>query len=143
MVVSMGEPANIWDNCPRNMPIYMFGKIFRYVSKTNSLEEREEFVKSWVLEREPFGTIVDAAVSAIEDAGLTRGTIAYDERSLFPETFAALQSRLPNMKFVRGYALFRRIRAVKTEEEIRRLKGSLAVTEKAIYAAMSIAKACL
>lgn len=135
-----GEPANIWDTCPKDMPVYFFGKIFRYVSKTNPLNEREEYVRLHVLEREPFAGIVDAAVTAIEDAGLSKGRIAYDERSVFPDTFAALQARLPNATFVPGYHIFRRIRAVKTEEEIRRLKGSLALTEKAIHAAMSIAK---
>jgi Xaa-Pro aminopeptidase len=93
-----------------------------------------------VVDGTPFANVVDATVAAVEEAGLSRGTIACDERVMFPETVAAVRARLPNAKLVPGYHLFRRIRAVKTDEEVRRLKLALELTERAIHAAMGVAK---
>jgi Xaa-Pro aminopeptidase len=84
--------------------------------------------------------VVDATVAAIEAAGLSRGTIAYDERGIFPQNASELERRLSNARLVPGWDILRRIRAVKTDEEVRRLKCVLALNEKAMLAAMGVAR---
>jgi Xaa-Pro dipeptidase len=138
VVAGLGEAANIFEACPPNTPAYLFGSFFRYVKPP--LTELEEYVKQKVVDGTPFANVVDATVAAVEEAGLSRGTIACDERVMFPETVAAVRARLPNAKLVPGYHLFRRIRAVKTDQEVRRLKLALELTERAIHAAMGVAK---
>src|SRR5260370_32742648 len=84
--------------------------------------------------------VVEALASSLEDAGLTSGSVAYDERGLVIETYAALKQRVPGLNLIPGYELFRRIRAVKTAEEQRRLEAVLRVNEGAIEAAMKVAR---
>src|SRR5579872_2819386 len=139
VVSGLGEAANIFDMCPPGTSTYLYGRFFRAVTDERPLDEIERFVKERVVDRQAYPTVVDACVAAIEDAGLTRARIAYDERSMFPQTFAALQQRLPSASFVPGWDTLRRIRAVKTAEEVRRLQASVGLTEQAITAAMRIA----
>jgi Xaa-Pro aminopeptidase len=138
VIGGMGEAATVFEDSP-NARYYTYGRIFRYVGD-NELTELEQFVKRHVLEAEPFGNIVDATVAAVEEAGLTRGTIAYDDRSIFPHNLAEIQRRLGNVTWVPGWEIFRRIRAVKTDEEVHRLKAALALNERAVHAAMSVAR---
>jgi Xaa-Pro aminopeptidase len=143
VVAGLAEAANIFQACPADATVYLYGTFFRAVNSEGALSDLEAFVKGRVVDKQdqkPFPSVVDAAVAALEEAGLARGTIAYDERMVFPEHVADLQRRLANASFVPGYRLFRRIRAVKTEEEQRRLKAALALNERAIYAAMGIAQ---
>ncbi len=140
VVSGLGEAANIFQACPPGAPIYLYGSFFRAVTTEAPLSDLERFVEDRVVRRKPFPSVVEAAVAAVEAAGLGQGTIAYDERSVFPENLAEIQRRLPDAKLVAGYRLLRRIRAVKTEDEQRRLKLALALNERSIYAAMGVAR---
>jgi len=140
VVAGVGEAANIFESCPRGTPVYLYGLHVRYVSKEKPLDEIEQYVKQHVVDGKRFANVVDATVAAVEAAGLSGGKIAYDERVMFPDTMAELRHRLGRATLVPGYRTFRRIRAVKTAEELRRLKKALALTEQAIQAAMSVAK---
>lgn len=139
VVAGLGEAANLFDMCPPGTSTYLYGRFFRAVTDERPLDELEQFVKERVVDAKPHATVVDACVAAIEDAGLSRGRIAYDDRSMFAQTLAALQQRLPSVTFAVGWDTFRRIRAVKTAEEVRRLQASVGLTEQAITAAMRIA----
>lgn len=140
VIGGLGEAASIFQACPRTARPYLYGRFFRAVSQTNPLTDLECFVKEHVVDGKPFPSVVDATVAAIEAAGLAHGTIAYDERGMFPQHAAELQRRLPNAHLVPGWDTFRRIRAVKTDEEVVRLKRVLALTEKALMAAMGVAR---
>jgi Xaa-Pro aminopeptidase len=140
IVSGLGEAANIFDMCPRGTSAYLYGRFFRAVTDERPLDDLERFVKEHVVDAKPFGSAVDATVAAVEDAGLSRGRITYDERSMFPHNVAALQQRLPNVTWVPGWDIFRRIRAVKTADEVRRLRAAVQLTEQAISAAMHIAR---
>src|SRR5262252_5851723 len=122
IVSGLGEAANIFDMCPRGTSVYLYGRFFRAVTDERPLDDLENFVKEHVVDSKPFASVVDATVAAVEDAGLSYGRVAYDERSMLAATLAALQQRLPGLMWVPGWDLFRRIRAVKTDEEVRRLR---------------------
>lgn len=139
IVAGLGEAANIAESVPQAI-VYLYGRFFRAVSTDSPLTALELSVKERVVEGKPFANVIEATVAAIEAAGLGRSTIAYDERGMFPENVAELQRRLAGVRFVPGWNLFRRIRAVKTAEELECLKRALALTEKAIHAAMRVAR---
>jgi Xaa-Pro dipeptidase len=140
VVAGLAEAANIFQACPAGSPVYLYGRFFRAVTDERPLDDLERFVKQRVLETTAFASVVDATVAAIEEAGLTHGHIAYDERAMFPQHVASLHQRLPSVTWRPGWDTIRRIRAVKTGEEVRRLKAALALTERAILAAMGIAR---
>uniref|UniRef100_A0A974A4E3 Aminopeptidase P family protein n=2 Tax=Nitrobacteraceae TaxID=41294 RepID=A0A974A4E3_9BRAD len=87
------------------------------------------------------GTPVKALVKAMTDAGADRGRIAIDELGLMPGNWESLQELLPNATLIPGSGLFRRVRAVKTAEEIDRLRYVAQVAERSIQAAVAEARA--
>jgi Xaa-Pro dipeptidase len=68
------------------------------------------------------GDSIQALVTAIQAAGLLRSRIAIDEMGLLPGHWERLRDKLPDAKLVAGFQLLRRVRAVKTVEEIARLR---------------------
>ena len=87
------------------------------------------------------GDAVSALVAAIEAAGLARSRIAVDELGLLPGHWQKLAEKLPGAVLVPGFQLLRRVRAVKTPEEIARLKRIAQITEASIDAALEVARA--
>ncbi len=83
---------------------------------------------------------VEALVSAMKEQGIERGTVGIDEMGITPQCMDQLTAALPDVKFVRCFSLFERVRSIKTAEEINILKHAARVTEGAIDAALSIAK---
>jgi Xaa-Pro aminopeptidase len=83
---------------------------------------------------------VEALVAAIEEHGLTRGKFALDEMGITPQCMDQLRSLLPDATFVRSFSLFERVRSIKTPGEIAILRQAARATEKAIDAALAIAK---
>jgi Xaa-Pro dipeptidase len=86
------------------------------------------------------GDAVAALVAAIEARGLARGRIGVDEIGILPAYFDRLRERLPRATLVRGAETFRHARAVKTAEEVRRLRASAQIAERSIDAALAVAK---
>lgn len=102
-------------------------------------DERDQRVSRW-LEREDPGDAVAALVSAIKDRGLDAATIGVDEIGIIPQYLDKLATMLPKAKIKRAAETFRYARAVKTAEEVKRLRRSARVAELSIDAALSVAK---
>ncbi|MCD9007831.1 Xaa-Pro peptidase family protein [Luteimonas sp. XNQY3] len=83
---------------------------------------------------------LSALVAAIRARGLASARIAVDELGLMPGQWEALQALLPDAHLVPAMRLFRGIRAVKTPEEIARLRQAAQITERSIAAALDIAR---
>jgi Xaa-Pro aminopeptidase len=86
------------------------------------------------------GDAIEALASAIRKAGLSRSRIAIDEMGLLPGHWEKLTDRLPDATLVPGFQLLRRVRAVKTPEEVARLQRVAAITEASIDAALAVAR---
>jgi Xaa-Pro dipeptidase len=82
------------------------------------------------------GTALEALAASVAEAGLGRGKIAVDEIGLFPGHWEQLQKKLPQATLVPGASLFTCIRAVKTPQEISRLRTAAQITERSIQAAL-------
>lgn len=85
------------------------------------------------------GNAIDALVAEIRSAGLTSVRVGIDEVGLLPGDLEKLENKLPDVTWVMASSLFRSIRAVKTEEEIDRLRTIGQVTERSVAAALGAA----
>jgi Xaa-Pro aminopeptidase len=139
MVTSVGEAdlalaaySSIADNIT-------FGKFFREVRPEAQLSQDELRIKARTIDRAQEPSAIDALVAGIAAAGLDRSVIAVDERGANRALIEELTSRVPQAKLVPGAQLFRRIRMVKTKDELERLVRALRITENAIRAAVAAA----
>jgi Xaa-Pro aminopeptidase len=93
-----------------------------------------------LLAQEPFADPIAALAAALRDRGLTRARIAVDEVGLMPGHWQALVALLPEAVLLPAASLLRDVRAVKTEEEVRRLRMAAQVAERSVAAALAIAR---
>lgn len=115
--------------------IVTFGTFYRDIIEGIPLAADEERVRSITAAHQVGRPAVDALVEAFTRLGLQTGTIAVDERGPDPQLIDQLAERLPRASFVPAAQLFRRIRAVKTPDEVARVTAALRVTEKGLLAA--------
>jgi Xaa-Pro dipeptidase len=87
------------------------------------------------------GDAVGALVKAIELRGLSNARIGVDEIGILPQYWDKLAAALPNATLVRSADVFRYARAIKTREEIDRLRISAQIADKSIQAALAVARA--
>ena len=117
--------------------VVTFGTFFRDVIDGIKLDADEERVRAITVAHQVGRPSVDALVDAITRLELTAGVIAVDERGPNRTLLAELGERLPTAKFVAGYGLFRRIRSVKTTDEVAKVTAALRVTEAGLRAAFA------
>jgi Xaa-Pro aminopeptidase len=86
------------------------------------------------------GDAVGALVKAIEARGLHNARIGVDEIGILPQYWDKLAESLPNATLVRAADLFRYARAIKTPEEIVRLRKSAQIADLSIQAALGVAR---
>lgn len=86
------------------------------------------------------GDAVASLVTAIKDRKLENATIGVEEIGILPQYWDKLAAALPNAKLVRASEVFRYARAIKTPEEVRRLRTSAQIADKSIQNALAKAK---
>ncbi len=99
----------------------------------------EEF--SWIAPSEVFrvGSLkaaVDTLLKKIEELNLSNKTVGIESYMPWYQS-EALHNKFPDAKFVNGDNAFIDMRIIKTEEEVRRIKKSTEVAEKAIQACIN------
>lgn len=87
------------------------------------------------------GDAVATLVSAIKDRKLEKATIGVEEIGILPQYWDKLADTLPYAKLVRASEIFRYARAIKTPEEVRRLRRSAEIADKSIQVALAKAQA--
>lgn len=93
-----------------------------------------------LLECEDEGDALQALVSVLKRRGLDGARVGLDEIGMSPAYVERLQQTLPTTQFTRAAETFRRIRAVKTNEEVERLRMAAQIAERSISAALAVAK---
>jgi Xaa-Pro aminopeptidase len=76
--------------------------------------------------------MVDLVVKTLKNKGLEKARIGLDERGISPEIRGQIIQALPQAEFVDALGLFRRIRMVKTKDEIEMLRKAATINEGAI-----------
>jgi Xaa-Pro aminopeptidase len=84
---------------------------------------------------------VEALAAAIEDRGLARGRLGVELDGLAGEVAAALRARLPHAQLLDCSNLLRLVRAVKSPDELERLRAAATAAEQSAAAAFAIAHA--
>ena len=134
MVVGVASAGAAVEVCPQLRDVIPFGRNFRVVSEAQRLTDSEQRFTELAINGPAAPSAIDALVKAIELSGLNEATVGVDERGANPNLLHQLAQRLPKMIIRPAFQLFREIRMVKTDEEIRRLVMALHGTEQAILA---------
>jgi Xaa-Pro aminopeptidase len=86
------------------------------------------------------GDAIAALVGAIKERGLERATIGVDDLGILPVYWDRLREALPQARIVRANDVFRHARAVKTPDEVERLRRAAHIAEHSIDASLAVAK---
>lgn len=92
-----------------------------------------------LLQEPEFAGPVEALVDAIRAAGLERGRIGVDEIGMTPQALERLGNELPDLTIVPAFELMRRMRRLKTPEEVFRLRRACNIAEDCIEASLAAA----
>jgi len=110
-----------------------FYVVTRFAEEPLSEEERRliEAQESW--ERSRDSDAVDILVKLLEEKGIKKGRIGLDDSNLRRDDplWNRIGISLPGLEVVPAAGLFKEIRMVKTDEEIRRLQEAVRITEAA------------
>lgn len=134
MVVGVAFAGAAVEMCPQLRDVIPFGRNFRTVSTAQSLTAGERRFAQLAIDAPTTPSAFDALVKSIDLSGLSEATVGVDERGANPNLLPQLAQRFPKMNIRPAFQLFREIRMVKTDEEIRRLVLALHGTEQAILA---------
>jgi Xaa-Pro dipeptidase len=93
-----------------------------------------------LMARDEIPDAVGALVQAIKSRGLQKARIGVDEIGILPQYWDKLVEALPEATIVRAADIFRYARAIKTPEEISRLRRSAQIADLSIQAALEVAR---
>ncbi len=119
--------------------IYRYGYFQVDVDPSVKLDAADEMQRE-LFSSAAFKGPVEALSAAIKEKGLARARIGIDEMGITPQCMDQLKSLLPDATFIRSFSLFERVRAVKTAGEIEILRQAARNTERAIDAALKVAR---
>ncbi|MBN9581040.1 MAG: aminopeptidase P family protein [Afipia sp.] len=119
--------------------IRRFGKFIVDRTPDISLDAHDSRIETLLAQADD-GEAVAALVRAIKDRGLDRARIGVDEIGILPQYWDKLAESLPNATLVRAADVFRYARAIKTPEEIARLRRSAQIADMSISAALAVAR---
>lgn len=140
LVSSTGEIDQVLDSNVEIVDAVNFGTFYREKYQDGALPEPEQRLQRLTNNpAEPNGAA--ALVSALKRLGLSGKRVGFDENGFRIGVEAALRVALPTTHFASAAAAFAWVRRVKTAEEIKRIRRAGLITEQAIEAAVSIARA--
>lgn len=121
--------------------IRCYGEFFiNFTEKTEKLTESEKrFIELYQkIERET--TAVDALVNILREKGLDEKILGIDESGMPYKVWETIKKKLHEAKLIEASSIFKDIRMVKTENEIKMLRKAVEITENAVNTAFGIAK---
>lgn len=133
-LIDLVADADVWVKDVRR-----FGKFV--VDRTPGVElDRQDSRIEALLAEDDGGDAIGALVKAIKDRGLQNSRIGVDEIGILPQYWDKLAEMLPSATLVRAADVFRYARAIKTPEEITRLRKSAQIADLSITAALAVAR---
>ena len=140
VVISTGDWDQTLPSSSAPLKTVHYGTFFREDRGATDLDADESKLKAQTIERAPRKDALEALVVALEELGLAGRRVGIDEKAFNVAYRTELARQLPKLEVTDASGVLREIRMIKTEEEVRRLRRSAAVTERAIAAAASIAR---
>lgn len=113
-----------------------YGKFFtttRFAKKPLSIAEHRLINAQDSWEKEKERDPVTTLIKLLKERGLTKGKIGVDESNLTSEHpfWKKIKNDLPRIEPVKAKNIFREIRLVKSDEEVRRIQEAVRITERA------------
>jgi Xaa-Pro aminopeptidase len=139
LIANSGILDLVPDQDPWVKEIRRYGYFQIDVDSSAELDAADRLQKH-LFESKAYDGSVDALVEAAKQKGLANAKIGIDEMGITPQCMDQLASLMPAAKFVRCFSLFERVRSVKTLGEIEILRQAARITERAIDAALGVAK---
>jgi Xaa-Pro aminopeptidase len=140
LVVSVGEADLTLEAYPTISGAVTYGTFWRELPEGVQLAEDERRVWQITYGQEAAADAFEALARALEQAGLTHGTIGVDERGPNRDLLDQLRQRFPGLEVRPASQTFRKIRMVKTPAEHERLIGALRATEHALRTTVDAAQ---
>lgn len=112
--------------------VTVYGTLYRYRGRANQLAPDDQRIVDLTMSRPTHKSPVEALVQALRARGLSEAKLGVDETGLLPAMWDAFKEALPKAVISPAASLFQTIRMVKTEEELRRMARSAAITEEAM-----------
>jgi Xaa-Pro aminopeptidase len=138
VIASVGDAAAVLTACPRASHFTLFGSFSRYQAPGVEPEGVEHRLADLTAPGSVKANSMEALEAAFTGRALTTGVVGYDERGMDEKLLTLLRARLPKVDFRPADAIFIRLRAVKTPEEVRRLESAVALTEAAVRAVIGM-----
>lgn len=136
-VSSVGELDQTLDAVDGLRGAIGYGTFYRETLAGATLSPEEQFLRRISVEATPARTPLEALVAALKEMGLAGKKVGVDEAGLLPGYFQQLSERAEG-EIHPASEIFQWIRMVKTEEEIRRIRHSANITERALVSAKGI-----
>lgn len=141
LVASTGEIDQVLDGYDGIGDTVIFGTFYRELPDDDlQLTADEQKLKAMAVDSEPQPGPLEGMIEALRRLGLANQRIGVDELGLRAGFREQLAEKLPQAGIKPASELIRWVRRVKTDEEVRRLRTSAQITEKAILAAAGIAR---
>jgi Xaa-Pro aminopeptidase len=139
IITTTGALDLVADQNPPVAAVQRYGFFVLEVDAAAGLDPVQERLRE-LLAQEDGGEPVAALVKALQARGLDGARVGIDEYGIPPAYLAKVREALPRTTFVPAWEVFRQIRAIKTPEEVARLRGSAQIAEKSIAAALAVAR---
>jgi Xaa-Pro aminopeptidase len=133
-LIDLVADADVWVK-----DIRRFGKFIVDRTPGVDLDRQDQRIEA-LLAEEDCGDAVGALVKVIKERGLQNARIGVDEIGILPQYWDKLAEMLPQATLVRAADVFRYARAIKTPEEIARLRQSARIADMSITAALAVAR---
>lgn len=114
-----------------------FGPFFVEVPAELPSEPFGRRLAALLADTQPAAGPLEALAAELQARGLLHATIAVDEMGVAPGMLQELAEMLPSIRIVPGYAIWRRIRAVKSPEELIRIRRAAENAGTGIAAVMA------
>lgn len=112
----------------------------RYYGRSPHLDSLAPGIYHFLSDLEKDTTLAECLATALAELGLPAATIGLDLDHTPVNLFQELRDALPQATFVDASSLFWRLRMVKSEEEIKRIRKAARVGELAMQAAFDVAQ---
>lgn len=133
-LIDLVADADVWVK-----DIRRFGKFIVDRTPGVELDKHDSRIEA-LLAEDDGGDAIGALVKVIKDRGLQNSRIGVDEIGILPQYWDKLGEMLPKATLVRAADVFRYARAIKTPEEIARLRKSAQIADLSISAALDVAR---
>jgi Xaa-Pro aminopeptidase len=129
VVVPVSQLSHYMEAGTDGLEVRLYGRFPTYAAPSVPAFEQSLLAAMQV---DGFPGAVDALVSLLAAAGLSKGRLGLDTTGLDHGAYGRISASLPGVELVPATPVFRQVRAVKTAEELRRLREAARIASTAL-----------